>query len=89
MKPTITDLWRGNITPWSDRAEESEERSRLLDKLDELHNDLMARLDEEGKKIFEAFEDRRGDLTQMELEQAFCKGFTLGSKIMLETLSEK
>ena len=49
--------------------------------------DLLGRLNEEEKEIFEKFADCTTEMHDLTEREAFVKGFTLGAKIIIEVLT--
>ena len=89
MKTTLIDLWNGRIAPFSEHSEYCDETQELIGLLDKNHKDLAARLDDKGKEILQIFEDNHGELLMLDCEDAFIKGFSLGVKLMVETMAKE
>ena len=51
------------------------------------HEDLLYRLNVEEKEIFERFADCTTEMYDLTEREAFGKGFTLGTKIIIEVMT--
>ena len=49
--------------------------------------DLLSRLNDEEKEIFEKFADCTTEMHDLTEREAFVKGFTLGAKIIIEVMT--
>ncbi len=84
MKTTISELFNGNLSPWGEREKVSPDEARLVALLERHEKKLMELLTQEGKQILVKFLDCNGELFYLSCEDVFCKGFSLGVKLMAE-----
>ncbi len=84
MKPTIFELFNGNLSLWGERERVSTEEARLTALLERHEKKLMELLTDEGREVLEKFLDCKEELIYIICEEAFGKGFSLGIKLMAE-----
>lgn len=88
MKPTIEDLWNGNITSAEKCGVGDPEIGNLVI-LIERHKELLNKeLGQQQKSIFEKYVDCTEEYMCLISKCAFSDGFSLASKLMTEALSE-
>ena len=86
----LEDLWYGNISPWERPFKKDSEYAELLTLVVRHQEDLLSRLNDDEKAIFEKYADCTTEMHDLNERVAFTKGFTLGAKIIIEVLiSEK
>jgi len=49
--------------------------------------DLLSRLNDEEKEIFEKFADCTTEMHDLTVREAFVKGFTIGARIIIEVMT--
>ncbi len=86
MKNTISDLWNGNISPWSDAPYQKEEIYELAALIDRYKEALRESLNEEQKSIVKNIDDCMTEQLFLEREDAFLKGFSLGIRLAVEAI---
>lgn len=86
MKSTITELWRGNIVPFSEKHRLSDEENDLVECINRHYKEISNNLDESKKEALKKFEDCYDELILIKSENAFEKGFSLAVKLMTESL---
>ncbi|MBR7133146.1 MAG: hypothetical protein IKD04_06395 [Clostridia bacterium] len=86
MSKTISQLWNGKVVPINNLGVNNPELKELeclmcrhLEKLEKYFN-------REAKEIFEKYNKYVNDYNYEIREQAFCIGFSLGTKITAEAL---
>lgn len=89
MKPTISALWNGNLTPWEEVGEHHKELMQICKLVEERKEAIVALLDENGEQLVEEFENAMTDWECLEMEDTFIKGFCLGAKLVIEALTIK
>lgn len=89
MKPTISALWNGNLTPWEEVGVHHKELMQLNKITEECKEALLALLGENGEQAIEEFENALTDWECLEMEDAFIKGFCLGAKLVIESMTAK
>ena len=84
----IEDLWFGNISPWERPFQKGGAYSELLTVVVRHQEDILGRLNEEEKEIFEKFCDCTNEMHDLTEREAFVKGFTLGARIIIEVMTQ-
>jgi len=85
---TLRDLYYGRINPFGMRLVRDEELDRLIKRSQDLEHEIFACLDETGKQKFTDFLNTDGNLGDSQQFQAFCNGFRIGTRLMVETFVE-
>ena len=84
MKPTLTELWNGNIHPISDADRLAENERELIGYIECHFQNLNSQLDEKGKETLKNLTECYDELLSHECEAAFIEGFSLAAKILTE-----
>ena len=84
MKSTLKKLWNGEISPWSAPEPTTMEFRKIAEKVDKERALLESMLNEDGRKILENFESFHCEWLNLENENAFLQGFSLGMKMAAE-----
>ena len=84
----LEDLWFGNISPWEREFKKDSSYAELLALVVRHQEDLLGRLNDEEKEIFEKFTDCTTEMHDLTEREAFVKGFTLGAKIIIEVMAQ-
>ena len=85
----LEDLWFGNISPWEREFKKDSEYAELLALVVRHQEDLLGRLNDEEKEIFEKYTGCTDEMHDMTEREAFVKGFTIGARIIIEVMSNK
>ena len=89
MKPTLSELWRGEIHPIEDKTEADDEEIRELNKkLEAYYTILWNKLDTDGKQVLDRLRTCHTEISLTETEFSFIKGFSLAVKMLTEAISE-
>ena len=89
MKPTLSELWRGEIHPIEDKTEADDEEIRELNKkLEAYYTILWNKLDTDGKQVLDKLRTCHTEFSLTEAEFSFIKGFSLAVKMLTEAISE-
>ena len=83
----LEDLWFGNISPWERPFKKDSAYAELLALVIRHQEDLLSRLNDDKKEIFEKYADFSTEMHDLTEREAFVKGFTLGAKIIIEVLT--
>ena len=83
----LEDLWIGNISPWERPFRKDGAYAELLALVVRHQEDLLSRLNDEEKEIFEKFADCTTEMHDLTEREAFVKGFTIGARIIIEVLA--
>ena len=88
--PTKTEeLWYGNIAPLEEPMRQQERVKSLFSLLDRHRKTLWDCLNEDGREVFVKYEDACRELSNVENEDAFTKGFSLGARLIAEAFLTK
>ena len=85
----LEDLWFGNISPWERPLKKDRAYAELLALVIRHQEDLLSRLNDEEKEIFEKYADCSTEMHDLTEREAFVKGFTLGARIIIEVLANE
>ncbi len=86
MSDTIRKMYNGTIFVQEEVPENREEYQECVKEMCEYQEILLKSLDEKNAEIFEKFLDKRNSYSCIICEDAFVKGFKLGTKIIIESL---
>ena len=86
MKSVLEELYYGNIRPFANRREVSEEKQKVLQKMGDYRNQLLDRLTGEQKQLLEEYESCASEITSKTECEIFIDGFQLGMRLALELL---
>ena len=86
MTQTIQDLWNGNIAPVEHCGSHDALANQLIAKIEGNREQLYACLSKTQKEAFQRYMAYSEEYLLRMLELAFCDGFELGSKFMIEIL---
>ena len=81
------DLWCGNISPWEREFKKDSSYAELLALVVRYQEDLLSRLNDEEKEIFEKFADCTTEMHDLTEREAFVKGFTIGARIIIAVMA--
>lgn len=87
MHETLKSLWHGELSPHDRFIKEDSEYHRLSKRQDELIEQLIRELSEDGRKCFEKIDNLNGEMQSIVEEETFITGFQLGARIMLDVMS--
>lgn len=82
----LEELWYGNVTPGERDAPPGSRTHKLGEFILRHEEELLPLLSEQAKEIYEKFRDCQSELHGLTECEAFCSGFTLGTKIMQEVM---
>ena len=85
---TIEELWFGNISPSEKSMPPGSPLYRATSKVVEAEQALEAELPEAKRKLLVNLEKAQFDLSAQRETEAFCDGFRLGAKMMIDVFSE-
>ena len=83
----LEDLWFGNISPWERPFKKDGTYAELLALVVRHLEDLLSRLNDEEKEIFEKYTDCTSEMHDLTEREAFVKGFTIGAQIIIEVMA--
>lgn len=85
----LEDLWYGNISPWERPFKKDGTYAELLALVIRHQEDLLSRLNDEEKEIFEKYNDCTSEMRDLTEREAFVKGFTIGAQIIIEVMATR
>ena len=88
MRNTLEDLYYGNITPGAQQIAPNSELKRAMDRVTRFENQLMERLDEDGKTILAKLLESQDEADSITALENFILGFRLGARLMAESMDE-
>ena len=86
---TLENLYYGNITPHEYEVERGSEYDVIAKLVIRHEQELSATLTEQQKAILEKIKDNHTELMSLGERDAFCRGFSLAVRLMLDTMSGK
>lgn len=86
MKSVLEELYYGNIRPFANRRDVSEEKQKVLQKMEDYRNQLLDRLTGEQKQLLEEYESCASEITSQTECEIFIDEFRLGVRLALELL---
>ncbi len=87
MKKTLTDLWNGDICPCDGSSQQDEEDLKLLNLIIKYREQVSEHLDEEGNEKLEQLISCIEDSWSKSCNNAFIQGFSLATRLMIESLT--
>lgn len=87
MKSIIKELWNGNIAPIKNYENNNNEIKNIIRLIEKNKAVLAPTLNEEQKTAFERYICCVEEYLSLSTEQAFCSGFSFGSKFLSEALA--
>lgn len=88
MKRTLEALWNGQIAPGETSGINEAEMEGLTVLIDRNRGKLERMLTREQKEIFNKYVDCMDEFVYLSAAQAFCDGFCLASRFLMEALSD-
>lgn len=83
----LEDLYYGNINPCEREFKKGSTYSQLLGYIVRHQQDLLKRMNDEEKEVFEKFTECTSVMYSMTEREAFVSGFTLGARIIIEVMN--
>lgn len=86
----LEKLWNGDLFPAEQCHSKDKEYRKLLCGLDEIHTQLLERIDENSQagELLERYEQQASLVVERDHLEAFKMGFALAVSMVAETLSE-
>ena len=82
----IIDLWKGNVAPCEHCGSHDAEANRMIVLMERNRDALYEGLTAAQKETFQSFIDCSEEYLLRMMELAFCDGFCLGGKLVMEVL---
>lgn len=86
MLQTISDLWNGNIAPCEHCGAHDAQGKDLIHLMERNREVLCGELSAAQKETFQKYIECSEEYLFRMMELAFCDGFCLGSKLVMEAL---
>ena len=86
MKSVLEELYYGNIRPFANHRQVSEEKQKVLQKMEDYRDRLLDSLTAEQKHLLEEYENYASEITSKTECEIFIDGFQLGMRLALELL---
>ena len=86
---TLENLYYGNITPNEYEVERDSEYDVVAKLVIRHEQVLSATLTEQQKTMFDKIKDNHTELMNLGERDAFCRGFSLAVRLMVEAMSSK
>lgn len=83
-KSILKALWFGQINPWEETVQETEESLALRSQMEVCREKLCQVLTDEGLQLLEQYDRFQNDSLSNAEVNGFMTGFRLGAQIMLE-----
>ncbi len=83
---TIAELWNGTLNPCQNSEQKCLETESLKSLIHRNLDQLEETMDNNQKLIFENYNLCINEYLSVSCEQAFCNGFSTGSKLLAEAL---
>ena len=84
---TIAKLWNGNLEPIRYSGINNQEIQELENLIQSNYSHVLETADVKTKENFEKFKDCFEEYLSLVCEQSFCDGYALGSKLLVEALT--
>ncbi len=81
-------LWFGNISPWERPFKKDSAYAELLALVIRHQDDLLSRLNDEEKEIFEKYSECSNEMHDLTEREAFVKGFIIGAQIVIAVMTD-
>ena len=83
----LDKLWQGKLSPNEQCIVHGTEYSDLRHKATQLHKQVVSSLSEEGKRVFQEYQDLREQMAYISEEDCFVNGFRTGVGLILDSVA--
>ena len=83
----LDKLWRGTLSPNEQCVVHGSEYSDFRYKATQLSKQFVATLSEDGKRMFQEYQDLREQMAYISEEDMFVNGFRIGVGLILDAVS--
>ena len=87
MNNSIAQLWNGGIAPADGLGKNNYEIEQLTELIDHILEGFENSLTKEQEKQFEKLVNNVNEYISMITEEAFCDGFSVGTKLLADAMS--
>lgn len=82
----LDKLWRGTLSPNEPCVKYGSEYSEIRHKATQLSSQLLSSLSDEGKQIFQEYQELRERMCYISEEDMFVNGFRIGVGLILDSV---
>ena len=87
MKTILHKLYGGEINPYENMAPTCRAFYEVNEKIQREKRYFTGRMPPDDRQRFEALENLYCDASEMEVQEAFCRGFKLGAQMLMEVFA--
>ena len=82
----LDKLWQGKLSPNEQCIQHGSEYSEIRHKAVQLSNQIISSLSDDGKRIFQEYQDLREQMSYISEEDMFVNGFRIGVGLLLDAV---
>ena len=82
----LDKLWQGKLSPNEQCIQHGSEYSEIRHKAVQLSNQIISSLSDDGKRIFQEYQDLRERMCYISEEDCFVNGFRIGVGLLLDSI---
>ena len=82
----LDKLWQGKLSPNEQCIQHGSEYSEIRHKAVQLSNQIISSLSDDGKRIFQEYQDLRERMCYISEEDCFVNGFRIGGGLLLDAV---
>ena len=82
----LDKLWRGELSPSEPCVKHGSEYSEIRHKATELSKAIVSGLSEEGKRMYQEYQELRERMSYISEEDMFVNGFRIGIGLLLDAV---
>ena len=82
----LDKLWRGELSPNEPCVRHGSEYSELRHQATQLSTKIVSSLSDDGKRIFQEYQDLRERMCYISEEECFVNGFRIGVGLLLDAV---
>ncbi len=82
----LDKLWQGKLSPNEQCIQHGSEYSEIRHKAVQLSNQIISSLSDDGKRIFQEYQDLRERMCYISEEDSFVNGFRIGVGLLLDAI---
>ena len=82
----LDKLWQGKLSPNEQCIQHGSEYSEIRHKAVQLSNQIISSLSDDGKRIFQEYQDLREQMCYISEEDMFVNGFRIGVGLLLDAI---
>ncbi len=82
----LDKLWQGKLSPNEQCIQHGSEYSEIRHKAVQLNKQIISSLSDDGKRIFQEYQDLREQMCYISEEDSFVNGFRIGVGLLLDAI---